>query len=53
VLLDPGRKVHEAFLIEGIPNTFVYDRSGKLVAQAMDMRTMSQFLQLLAKAGLE
>ena len=53
VLLDPGRKAHEAFAVDGIPKTFVYDRTGKIVAQAMDMRTRNQFLQLLAKAGLE
>jgi len=26
VLLDPGRKVNEAFAVEGIPKSFVYDR---------------------------
>jgi len=53
VLLDPGRKVNEIFRIEGIPKSFVYDRSGKLVAQAIDMRTQKQFLSMLAQAGLE
>ena len=53
VLLDPGRKVNELFQIEGIPKTFVYDRSGKLVAQSIDMRTRGQFLQMLAQAGLK
>lgn len=53
VLLDPGRKANEAFAVDGIPKTFIYDRAGKLVAQAMDMRTMNQFLRLLAKAGLQ
>jgi len=53
VLLDPGRKVNEMFVVEGIPKTFVYDREGKLVAQSIDMRTQKQFLQMLAKAGLE
>jgi peroxiredoxin len=53
VLLDPGRKVHEAFIVEGIPHSFVYDRDGKLVAQSMDMRTQKQFLEMLGKAGLE
>jgi len=52
ILLDPGRKVNEAFRIEGIPKSFVYDRKGKLVAQAVDMRTQKQFLELLAQAGL-
>lgn len=53
VLLDPGRKVHEMFVVEGIPKSFVYDREGKLVAQSIDMRTQKQFLEMLAKAGLE
>jgi peroxiredoxin len=53
VLLDPGRKVNAMFVVEGIPKSFVYDREGKLVAQSIDMRTQKQFLQMLAKAGLE
>ena len=52
VLLDPGRKVAEAFVVEGIPKSFVYDRDGKLVAQSIDMRTRSQFQAMLAQAGL-
>ena len=53
VLLDPGRKVNEMFVVEGIPKSFVYDREGKLVAQSIDMRTQKQFLEMLGKAGLE
>jgi peroxiredoxin len=53
VLLDPGRKVNDAFIVEGIPKSFVYDRDGKLVAQSIDMRTRNQFLQMLAQAGLQ
>jgi len=53
VLLDPSRKVNEMFIVEGIPKSFVYDREGKLVAQSIDMRTQKQFLEMLAKAGLE
>jgi len=53
VLLDPGRKVNEMFVVEGIPKTFVYDREGKLVDQSIDMRTQKQFLEMLGKAGLE
>jgi len=53
VLLDPGRKVNEMFVVEGIPKSFVYDREGKLVAQSIDMRTQRQFLEMLGKAGLE
>jgi thiol-disulfide isomerase/thioredoxin len=52
VLLDPGRNVNGLFRVEGIPKSFVYDREGKLVAQAIDMRTEKQFLQMLAQAGL-
>ena len=50
ILLDPGRKVNEMFVVEGIPKSFVYDREGKLVAQSIDMRTQKQFLEMLAKA---
>lgn len=53
VLLDPGRKVNSLFQVEGIPKSFVYDREGKLVAQSIDMRTRSQFQQMLAQAGLQ
>jgi peroxiredoxin len=53
VLLDPGRKVNDAFIVEGIPKSFVYDRSGKLVAQSIDMRTRGQFQEMLAQAGLQ
>jgi peroxiredoxin len=53
VMLDPGRKVNDAFVVEGIPKSFVYDRSGKMVAQSIDMRTKNQFLGMLAQAGLQ
>jgi len=53
VLLDPGRKVNEMFVVEGIPKSFVYDRMGSWVAQSIDMRTQKQFLEMLSKAGLE
>jgi len=53
VLLDPGRKVNDAFVVEGIPKSFVYDREGKLVAQSIDMRTRNQFQQMLSQAGLQ
>ena len=53
VLLDHGRRVSESFGVEGIPKSFVYDREGKLVATAIDMRTRHQFLDMLAKAGLK
>ncbi|MGB6386770.1 MAG: TlpA disulfide reductase family protein [Terriglobales bacterium] len=53
VLLDLGRKINDLFVVEGIPKSFVYDRDGKLVTQSIDMRTQKQFLEMLAKAGLE
>ncbi len=53
VLLDPGQKVNGLYSVAGIPMSFVYDRSGKLVAESMDMRTRKQFLAMLAEAGLK
>lgn len=53
ILLDPGRKVNTLYEIQGIPNSFIYDRSGRLAAQSIDMRTMRQFLELLSRAGLK
>ncbi len=53
VLPDPGHVVHKALRIEGIPATLIYDREGRLAAQAVDMRTRQQLLQLLAQAGLK
>ena len=52
VLLDPVRKVSDAMKIDSLPKTFVYDRTGALVAQSIDMRTRAQFLAMLADAGL-
>lgn len=52
VLLDPGDVVEKQFHIEGIPKTFLFDRSGKLVGETIDQSTERQFLQLLAKADL-
>ena len=53
VMLDPGRKVNDAFVVEGIPKSFVYDRSGKMVALSIDMCTKNQFLGMPAQAGLQ
>jgi peroxiredoxin len=52
IVLDPDKNVHRQFTIEGLPRSFVYDRDGKLVAQAIDMRTKKQFLEMLELAGL-
>ena len=38
---------------DGIPKSFVYDRTGNLVAEAMDMRTRGQLREMLAQAGLK
>jgi CubicO group peptidase (beta-lactamase class C family) len=43
--------VTRLFELHGIPNTFVFDRSGRLVAEAIDMRTEKQFLAMLRTAG--
>ena len=53
VLLDTGRRVSQLFGVEGIPKSFIFDRSGKLVAQSVDMRTRHQFLDMLSHAGLQ
>ncbi|MEO8371633.1 MAG: TlpA disulfide reductase family protein [Candidatus Solibacter sp.] len=53
VALDPGREVNKAFNVDGIPKSFIFDREGRLAAQAIDMRTETQFMQLLKLAGLE
>jgi peroxiredoxin len=53
ILLDPGHKVSNAFVVEGIPRSLIYDRAGKLVAQSIDMRTREQFLDMLGAAGIK
>ena len=52
VLLDPGGKVHKQFHIEGIPQTFIFDRDGKLIAVGIDERSSKQFLTMLSKTDL-
>jgi peroxiredoxin len=53
ILLDTDRKTNTAFYVEGIPKSFLFDRQGRLVAQSIDMRTESQFLEMFKTAGLE
>lgn len=53
VLLDSRKSVNALFEIHGIPNSFVFDRTGELVAEAIDMRTQKQFLAMLRGAGLQ
>jgi len=52
-LLDPTRGVIKQFQVHGVPESFVYDRDGKLVTEAMDLRTEGQFIKMLAQAGLQ
>lgn len=52
ILLDPGGETAKSFHVEGIPKSFIFDRNGKLAAQSIDMRTLGQFLELLAEAGI-
>jgi peroxiredoxin len=52
VLIDALGKVAKQFHVDGIPRTFVFDRQGKLVAQAIDQCTQRQFLNMLAKTDL-
>jgi thiol-disulfide isomerase/thioredoxin len=53
VLIDEDGAVTKQFHVVGLPRTFVFDRNGKLVSQAIDMRTRRQFLDMLAHAGLQ
>jgi len=52
ILIDQGGKVDQEFHIEGIPRTFLFDRDGKLIAEAEDQRTWRQFLLMLSKTDL-
>jgi peroxiredoxin len=53
VLLDAGSTLNKQFRVHGIPKSFLYDRDGKLVSDAIDMRTRRQFLKMLEAAGLK
>ncbi len=52
VLLDYEGTVHKQFHVEGIPRTFIFDRDGKLIAEAIDRRVMHQWLEMLSKTDL-
>jgi thiol-disulfide isomerase/thioredoxin len=52
ILIDVGGKVFQQFHIQGIPRTFLFDRDGKLLADAIDQRTQRQFLVMLSKTDL-
>jgi hypothetical protein len=53
VLLDSGHKVADTFHVAGIPRTYVFNREGKLAAEAVDGRTPTQFAIMLLRAGLK
>jgi peroxiredoxin len=50
VLLDPGRKVNDLFIVEGIPKSFVYDRSGKM-GRAVDRHAHAESVSGNARAS--
>ena len=53
VLPDAGAKVAEnAYHAIGVPASFLYDRSGAIVAQAPSFPTMERLLEKLEQAGL-
>lgn len=52
VLIDTGNKVFNMFHITGIPRTYLFDRDGKLIAEAIDQRSQRQFLMMLSKTDL-
>ncbi len=53
VLLDPGQKVRQQLRVDGIPDTFIYDRQGRLVARPVARPSMRGFLEMLGQAGLQ
>jgi peroxiredoxin len=53
VLLDSDNKTLLRFHVDGLPRSYVYDRKGRLAAVAINQRSQSQFLQMLAQAGLQ
>jgi thiol-disulfide isomerase/thioredoxin len=52
VLFDFGGKVHKQFHVTGIPQTFLFDRDGKLIGIGIDERSSKQFLTMLSKTDL-
>ena len=53
ILLDRERKTFDAFDVTGVPKTFLFDRDGHLVAQAIDKCSSAQFRSMLKAAGLD
>ena len=53
VLLDSGHKVKDLFRLHGVPQSFVYNREGRLVAESISGLTIHGFLEILGQAGLQ
>ena len=53
VLLDSGHKVRDLFRLHGVPQSFVYNREGRLVAESISGLTIYGFLEILGQAGLQ
>jgi len=51
LLVDSGTKVRQLYSM-GVPRTLVFDREGKLVAQAVARPARSGWLEMLERAGL-
>lgn len=47
VLIDANRKVHNLFHVTDVPQTFIYDRKGKMVGECINQCTQKQFLDIL------
>jgi hypothetical protein len=52
-LLDSGHKVRDLFRLHGVPQSFVYNREGRLVAESISGLTIYGFLEILGQAGLQ
>ena len=53
LLLDPGDKARKQFVVRGIPQTFVYNREGSLIAEPIARPTLKGFRDILARAGIQ
>ena len=52
VLLDPEGKIKDQFRVNGIPQTFIYNRKGKLIAYSPYRPSPTTLRKLLQRAGL-
>jgi peroxiredoxin len=53
VLLDPSDVAKKAFLVNGLPHSFLYNRHGEMVAQIPGPFTKEQLLDTMMEAGLK